>query len=185
MRAVASSRLPLLAEVSCVGPFGSSSGWSLRPDVQWACEQCLDSGTAVVATRCKQRYCDYPPYLAYFDRKRQCVDCKREFTFAATEQRHWYETLRFWVQAKCVRCPACRAEDRRRAAAERDLATAVRGVATNEPQGLVRIAELHAILGNIASALEYFRRARNLCPTGPHRAAIEQAIESLSQPGGQ
>jgi hypothetical protein len=44
----------------------------------------------------------------YVDILKTCVDCERAFLFFAREQQHWYEVLGFYVDADCVRCPACR-----------------------------------------------------------------------------
>jgi hypothetical protein len=41
---------------------------------------------------------------------RHCRTCHRPFIFFAAEQRYWFETLRLFVDADCVHCPACRRE---------------------------------------------------------------------------
>jgi len=48
----------------------------------------------------------------YYDVKRHCRGCKRPFIFFAQEQRYWYETLQFPLEADCVRCVKCREKDR-------------------------------------------------------------------------
>lgn len=52
------------------------------------------------------------PVTHYFDLKRKCRDCGRNFFFFADEQRHWYETLHFYLGADCVRCIDCRVLER-------------------------------------------------------------------------
>ena len=52
------------------------------------------------------------PVTHYFDLKRKCRDCGRMFIFFADEQRHWYETLQFYLGADCVRCIDCRVAQR-------------------------------------------------------------------------
>jgi len=47
----------------------------------------------------------------YVDILKQCRDCHCEFIFFATEQQYWYETLGFFIDADCVRCPNCRTSD--------------------------------------------------------------------------
>ena len=47
----------------------------------------------------------------YVDVLKKCRDCRRQFIFYAEEQRHWYETLGFTIDADCVRCPICRKAD--------------------------------------------------------------------------
>ena len=44
----------------------------------------------------------------YFDLKRRCRDCDREFIFFAEEQKHWHEELQFGLDSDCVRCVPCR-----------------------------------------------------------------------------
>lgn len=64
-------------------------------------------GTAVKADLEKQSF-SCVPVLYYFDLERQCVDCGRPFIFFAEEQKHWYETLGFALDADCIRCIDCR-----------------------------------------------------------------------------
>ena len=64
-------------------------------------------GTAVEANLERQA-CSPVPVLYYFDLKRECVECGRPFIFFAEEQKHWYETLGFVLDADCVRCIDCR-----------------------------------------------------------------------------
>lgn len=65
------------------------------------------AGTAVEADLERQAFSPVP-VLYYFHLERQCVDCGRPFIFFAEEQKHWYETLRFVLDADCVRCIDCR-----------------------------------------------------------------------------
>jgi len=63
--------------------------------------------TAIVADRGRQS----PAMLAvthYFDVKRECRLCHRPFIFFAEEQKHWYESLKFPLEADCRECPPCR-----------------------------------------------------------------------------
>jgi hypothetical protein len=63
--------------------------------------------TAVVADQSKQ--VSRPIQIShYYDKKRKCRDCGRLFLFFAEEQKFWYETLRFPLEADCVRCFDCR-----------------------------------------------------------------------------
>ena len=64
-------------------------------------------GTAVEADLDRQASSPVP-VLYYFDLKRECVECGRPFIFFAEEQKHWYETLGFVLDADCVRCIDCR-----------------------------------------------------------------------------
>jgi hypothetical protein len=77
--------------------------------LNWACDECLQNGRAVKANPNKQLFCDFQPYFAYFDKLIVCRDCGVKFTFNKEEQRHWYETIGFWVQSVRVRCKECQA----------------------------------------------------------------------------
>lgn len=63
--------------------------------------------SAIVADWRRQNFSTFPRGT-YVDLRERCRDCGREFLFFAREQKHWYEELGFYVDARCVRCPACR-----------------------------------------------------------------------------
>ena len=67
--------------------------------------------TALIADPSKQNFAVFPRRY-YVDVRRVCRTCKRPFIFFAREQRYWFETLRFFVDADCVYCPTCRRESR-------------------------------------------------------------------------
>lgn len=89
-----------------------TEGWSVEQaahgKLQWACRYCLKSGRAIEANPVVQKFCDHPPYLAYFDVPLSCEDCGSKFVFEAKEQQFWYEELKFWVQSRPKQCAACR-----------------------------------------------------------------------------
>jgi hypothetical protein len=72
--------------------------------------------------------CDVPRYF-YVDLPRTCRDCGADFVFSAREQRHWYETLGFRLDARAVRCLPCRRAFRRDRGLSRALADASRALA--------------------------------------------------------
>ena len=59
------------------------------------------SDTVLLADSSKQNYSLYPR-KCYVDILRTCLTCHRPFIFFAREQRYWYETLGFYVDANCV-----------------------------------------------------------------------------------
>ena len=65
--------------------------------------------TAIPADVSKQNYSVFPRPI-YVDILKDCRSCGRRFIFFAKEQRHWYEVLRFFIDADCVDCPECRAD---------------------------------------------------------------------------
>ena len=67
--------------------------------------------SVLIADTSKQNYSVFPREC-YVDMRRTCRSCKRPFIFFAAEQKHWFEVLRFYVDADCVHCPACRVQRR-------------------------------------------------------------------------
>jgi hypothetical protein len=64
-------------------------------------------GTALAADLQRQSFC-VVPVSHYYDIDCECRDCRRPFIFFAEEQKHWYEDLKFPLDADCVRCVECR-----------------------------------------------------------------------------
>lgn len=79
---------------------------------KWACDDCLNSGKALLGNPEAQLYCDFDPYLAYFDLDKVCEKCHKDYVFRKEEQKYWYETLKFWVQSRPKHCTKCRQEVR-------------------------------------------------------------------------
>ena len=48
------------------------------------------------------------PIPFYFDQKRICCDCGRQFIWFAEEQKYWLEELKFYIGTDCIRCVHCR-----------------------------------------------------------------------------
>ena len=75
---------------------------------QFACDICLQNGSALVANPLVQTYVDYLPIFAYFDRQKRCQTCKTSFVFSAAEQKQWYGEMKCWVQSTQADCEECR-----------------------------------------------------------------------------
>ncbi|MFC5476293.1 zinc-ribbon domain containing protein [Paraherbaspirillum soli] len=63
--------------------------------------------SVIIADPTQQNYAMYPRNY-YVDMLKKCRTCQRPFIFFAKEQKHWFETLKFYVDADCVTCPRCR-----------------------------------------------------------------------------
>ena len=50
----------------------------------------------------------YSPPMWYVDEDKQCVECGREFTFTARQQKHWFEVLKIPIHVNAIRCVTCR-----------------------------------------------------------------------------
>ncbi|HZZ81748.1 MAG TPA: zinc-ribbon domain containing protein [Gemmataceae bacterium] len=100
-------------------PWRRAEGWAIEAAgagrLQWACNQCIKKGLAIMGAPALQTFCDHGPYFAYFDVELHCEDCGKQFVFSAQEQMFWYEQLKFWVQSRPKQCAACRRARRQNA----------------------------------------------------------------------
>jgi hypothetical protein len=79
-----------------------------KKQVDWACDNCLQAGSALRGLVTKQLFCDFPPHFAYYDKVKACKACSTEFVFTKSEQQYWYEQLGFWVQTERIYCDCFR-----------------------------------------------------------------------------
>ncbi len=80
--------------------------------------------TAIPADIEKQSFSIYPRSL-YVDIEENCEVCKRPFKFFAKEQKYWFETLGFRIDAHCTRCVDCREQDHEIKAMQREYQSLV------------------------------------------------------------
>jgi hypothetical protein len=81
-------------------------GFVKDPSWKYSNERVIPN-TGVIANITKQRHGTIPIYV-YYDVLKRCVDCDRPFIFYADEQKFWFETLGFAIDANCIRCTECR-----------------------------------------------------------------------------
>ena len=115
------------------------------------------------------RMCHTPRYF-YVDRPGTCVQCGVGFVFRASEQKHWYESLKFHFDSVAVRCIDCRRKRRSELSLQQELSLAKARVAkeTESPDAQLAVAE--AIIryyqrtgqGRIDHALAAARKAQRL-----------------------
>lgn len=73
-------------------------------------EESIFPETAILADTSVQNYSIYPIKI-YVDIEKICRDCGRWFLFFAQEQKYWFESLKFYVDADCVKCIECRRKE--------------------------------------------------------------------------
>jgi hypothetical protein len=73
-------------------------------------ERSIFPDSAIKADINKQNYSVFPRTI-YVDIEKQCVQCNRWFIFFAEEQKYWYETLEFYIDADCIKCIDCRKKE--------------------------------------------------------------------------
>lgn len=127
---------------------------------EWACDNCVEAGKAIEAQIEKQTYCDYPPYLMYFDKIMECQQCASSFTFSKEEQKYWYEELEFWVQSTPKHCEHCRKEIRKKKGINTELSQLLKNGDENlNSKVLYRIAELYQEMGKDGKMKMYLSKA--------------------------
>ncbi|WP_438015124.1 zinc-ribbon domain containing protein [Sorangium sp. So ce315] len=168
-----------LIERTVTTPEGRSfSLWDLHPDDV----RKLPRG-AVRADVSRQVFGMGGPVLFYVDRQRRCRTCGEDFVFRATEQRYWYETLRFLIDADAVDCARCRREIRqgKARAAQHAEAVAAAHARPDDARAQLTLAAStcalreHAGGGDVDAGIAAARRALRLNPS---------LVEALYHEGG-
>lgn len=147
--------------------------YALEGSIRWACDACLRAHRAIEGRPGKQTFVDHKPYLAYFDRTFLCEGCHASFVFNAREQQYWYEELQFWVQSFPKERLECRKKRRAKNKAMQEIQKELPQLDAQNPQQLLRMAELFLEAGSFQKASEYLARARK-------RAASCGELETLA-----
>jgi hypothetical protein len=119
----------------------------------------------------RQVFCSACHEVKYFflDETRECM---QSFTFSGTEQKYWYETLRFNFNSVPIRCVRCRRQRRSQSALMQAVAVAKASVQSHpdDPAGQLALAravvELRNRVGNgsLNEAVSAARKAADLWP---------------------
>jgi hypothetical protein len=116
--------------------------------------------------------CHVPRYF-YVDQEKRCAQCGADFVFSATEQKFWYETLKFHFDSTAIRCAACRRRRRTESGLRERLARIRAALAADDsdhPGLLLELAEVIVELrqrtgqGRLDDALAASRRAFRAWP---------------------
>ncbi len=166
-------------------PWWSEPGWTISAartgSIRWACRTCLKSRKALLASPWLQVFCDHPPLLAYVPMTTRCRSCEVDFVFSASEQRYWYEQLKFLVQSKPVRCATCRRSKREHARQQTELTRIMKTLDERDPAQLARAATALLAVGSRRQAALFLRRARTLARTPNEKADFIRQLESLAR----
>jgi len=127
---------------------------------QWACDNCLNAKKALIAQPEAQLYCDFDPYLAYFDIDKTCETCNTPYVFTKEEQKHWYESLKFWVQSKPKNCLKCRGEIRESRKLNNELSELLKDKEKLTVRDMVRLSEIYDEIKKPDKSKYYDRLAR-------------------------
>lgn len=115
--------------------------------------------------------CDVPKYF-YVDQGKRCVQCGEDFIFSAKEQKHWFETLQFYIYSQAIRCVKCRKLARSEKALQQQLMKAKRLLKgdANNVSALLELSECIAEYrdkfekGDIEEGIRAARKARKAWP---------------------
>lgn len=117
--------------------------------------------TAIAADLARQQ----PATVAvthYFDSKRECRKCGKPFLFFAEEQKYWYESLQFPLEADCLECVPCRKDEQQLRAARQQYEALLAATARSEADILalvgcgVLLAESSIFSGKVLPKLRGF-----------------------------
>lgn len=136
----------------------------------------------------KQIYCTahHIPKYFYVDEERTCIQCGKYFIFRASEQKYWYETLKFNFSSIPIRCLECRRERRSEHALREQIARARADVRMKNPAGNIALAraivEYHERTqhGNLSEAIGAARKAKELWPDSVEPSLWEGIAHALA-----
>jgi hypothetical protein len=120
----------------------------------------------------KQNFCTahHVPKYFYLDQEHECIQCGKAFVFHASEQKYWYETLKFNFSSIPIRCAECRRERRTEHALREQIGRARDEASSNNPAAYIALAraivEYHEKTqhGNLNEAISSARKAKTLWP---------------------
>lgn len=145
-------------------------------------------GTAVVAHLPSQS----PATISvthYFDAKRVCRACGQRFLFFAQEQKHWYEDLKFPLEADCLDCLPCRKQEQQLQVAQRRYGAMLSDTARSEADTLALIecglllVEAAVFSRKVLPKLRGFIKPILAAPAGEHytrAAALQSRLEAAN-----
>jgi hypothetical protein len=141
----------------------------------------------------RQLFCCEVPRYFYVDVERTCRDCGASFVFSAGEQKHWYETLGFRLDANAVRCLPCRRAFRRDKGIARALADASRALAQSPLHPPAVLAYARAAIAHaerfghapLDAAIAALRALRRHAPSVVETVYLEgRCAEAAARPRG-
>ena len=120
----------------------------------------------------KQVFCTacHTPKYFFVDEERHCIQCGNAFVFKGSEQKYWYETLKFNFSSIPIRCVSCRRERRSEHALLQQIARAKAEVDSKDPAPYLALAraiiEYHEKTdhGDLNQAIAASRKAQKLWP---------------------
>jgi putative zinc ribbon protein len=129
------------------------------------------------------------PVTHYYDAKRVCRKCGKPFLFFAEEQKYWYETLRFPLEADCLECVPCRKDEQQLRAARQKYDALLAATTRSDADTLklvdcaVLLVESSVFSGKVLPKLRGFLKpllADSAAPSSAQARALLSRIESIA-----
>lgn len=163
---------PLYGDIPLIREYGADPSGKPSPYFWWKPDPTFKPPLppqALPGDISKQAYCSacHLPKYFYVDEEKRCVQCGQLFTFSASEQKYWYETLKFNFHSKAIRCPTCRRQRRTAGVWQHQLGEAIRLAQEypDDPSALLTLAQTIAEYfqqfkaGNLDRAIAAARKA--------------------------
>ncbi len=130
--------------------------------------------SAIPADIDKQNFAIFPRKY-YVDMLKQCRECQRSFLFFAQEQKYWFETLGFFVDADCVLCPECRASNQ-------ELKRRIKRYSERITESVLSEREMETLLKDAAFLVQagYFKNLNKVSALKNRAWKLVPASEALS-----
>jgi hypothetical protein len=122
----------------------------------------------------------------YFDARRVCRKCGRPFLFFAEEQKHWYEDLRFPLEADCLDCAPCRKDEQRLRAIRQKYDALLEETARTEADTLELVECGLLLVESVVFSAKLLPRLRGLLkpllldPEGPSYARAQALLARIN-----
>jgi hypothetical protein len=123
----------------------------------------------------------------YFDARRVCRKCGSPFLFFAEEQKHWYEDLRFPLEADCLECAPCRKDEQRVRAVREKYEALLKKTPRVEADTLelvesgLFLVESAVFSAKLLPRLRGFLRLLLLDVEGPHFVRARELLSTIEQ----
>jgi Probable zinc-ribbon domain len=130
------------------------------------------------------------PVTHYYDARRVCRKCGKPFLFFAEEQKYWYETLKFPLEADCLECVTCRKDEQHLRAARQRYDALLAATSRSEADTLtlvscaVLLVESSVFSGKVLPKLRGLLKPLLADPAGPffvQARALLSRIESITE----
>lgn len=125
--------------------------------LHWACDKCLEDKKAILGNPGIQNWGGFTyPYFAFYDRIKQCENCRKKFVFSKEEQQHWFQVLKFIAWSEAKNCKDCRRQLRDSRTRNTKISELIKDLGKNNIDQAECLIELYLEINNVEKAKFYF-----------------------------